>query len=234
VAKAIVGCKIWFPHGSVGSIPTTRTNQDALPAGHGVRGTGTIFRRSMRFTKTELLETFDREDTSYRLAYLCTLWLRKAARIQPSAADQARGLQMKARGKWITYSDLAEKLESHSDLYAIVSDFNLTHLHTLIRAPLEMLRDYCEDYDKESYKSVLRDQLHATPNLLQLAAHLHLHAFDGRRGRVSGREKLPDQRADDRRILRVAHQEHGRCLGHQRAALANTARRPAEAPAPEA
>ena len=26
VAKAIVGCKIWFPHGSVGSIPTTRTN----------------------------------------------------------------------------------------------------------------------------------------------------------------------------------------------------------------
>jgi hypothetical protein len=25
VAKAIVGCKIWFPHGSVGSIPTTRT-----------------------------------------------------------------------------------------------------------------------------------------------------------------------------------------------------------------
>ena len=26
VAKAIVGCKIWFPHGSVGSIPTARTN----------------------------------------------------------------------------------------------------------------------------------------------------------------------------------------------------------------
>ena len=26
VAKAIVGCKIWFPHGSVGLIPTTRTN----------------------------------------------------------------------------------------------------------------------------------------------------------------------------------------------------------------
>jgi len=27
VAKAIVGCKIWFPYGSVGSIPTTRTIQ---------------------------------------------------------------------------------------------------------------------------------------------------------------------------------------------------------------
>jgi hypothetical protein len=27
VAKAIVGCKIWFPQGSVGSSPTTRTNQ---------------------------------------------------------------------------------------------------------------------------------------------------------------------------------------------------------------
>ena len=25
MAKAIVGCKIWFLHGSVGSIPTTRT-----------------------------------------------------------------------------------------------------------------------------------------------------------------------------------------------------------------
>lgn len=25
MAKAIVGCKIWFPHGSVGSSPTTRT-----------------------------------------------------------------------------------------------------------------------------------------------------------------------------------------------------------------
>jgi hypothetical protein len=32
-----VGCKIWFPQGSVGSIPTTRTNQ---PEGQSLRLTG--------------------------------------------------------------------------------------------------------------------------------------------------------------------------------------------------
>jgi hypothetical protein len=132
---------------SVGSVPTAGTKFDAS---------------TIRFIKAEVLQTFDREETSYRLAYLCTLWLRNTARFEPTAADQARGLRMEARGQWISYADLAEKLESPTDVHAIVSDFNLTHLHTLVRAPLEMLRDYCEDYEKENYRSALRERLHAT------------------------------------------------------------------------
>jgi hypothetical protein len=116
----------------------------------------------MRFTKAEVLQTFDREETSYRLAYLCTHWLRNTARFRPSAADQARGLRTEVRGKLLSYTDLAEKLESQEYLYAIVSDFNLTHLHTLIRAPLEILRDYCEDYDKQNPNPALVKQLHDT------------------------------------------------------------------------
>jgi hypothetical protein len=116
----------------------------------------------MRFTKAEVLRTFEREETSYRLAYLCTLWLRNTANFVPSAADKARGLHMKARGEWISYADLAEKLQKDPDRNIIVSDFNLTHLHTLIRAPLEVLRDYCEDYDAEVPEARLYATLKAT------------------------------------------------------------------------
>jgi hypothetical protein len=44
---------------------------------------------------------------------------------------------------------------------------------------------------------------------------LHLPAADGGSGRLSDREKLPDERRDDREVLRVAHQEHDRRGGHQ-------------------
>ena len=116
----------------------------------------------MRFTKADVLRTFEREETSYRLAYLCTLWLRNTARFVPSAADQARGQYMQARGEWISYADLAEKLEKEPDVHIVVSDFNLTQLHTLIRAPLEILRDYCEDYDAQIPDARLREALKAT------------------------------------------------------------------------
>jgi hypothetical protein len=55
----------------------------------------------MRFTKAEVLEAFDREDMSYRMAILCTHWLRDTAPFKPSASDEARGLKMKVLGQWL-------------------------------------------------------------------------------------------------------------------------------------
>ena len=102
----------------------------------------------MRFSKAEVLEAFDREDTSYRLAVLSSHWLRDTARFKPNVADQARGLKMQVRGRWISYTDIADKFKQQKDRDLIVSDFLLTQLHNLIRAPLEILCDYCDDYDK--------------------------------------------------------------------------------------
>jgi hypothetical protein len=51
------------------------------------------------------------------------------------------------------------------------------------------------------------------------AVHLYLSSPHGGGGRVPDREELPHQRQDDRGVLRLPHQEHGGCLGHQRAAL---------------
>jgi hypothetical protein len=116
----------------------------------------------MRFTKAEVLETFKREDTSYRLAIICTHWLRNTANFKPSAADEARGLKMKAGGQWISYADLADELEQQIPRDAIVSDFILTQLHALIRAPFEVLSNYCGDYDKENPDSHLLRDLKAT------------------------------------------------------------------------
>jgi hypothetical protein len=116
----------------------------------------------MRFTKAEVVEAFEREDTSYRLAILCTHWLRDTAHFQPSAIDEAQGLNMQASGRWIPFADLAKKLEQQMPRDAIVSDFILTQLHALIRAPFEILSDYCEDYDKEVSNGELLNGLKRT------------------------------------------------------------------------
>lgn len=50
---------------------------------------------------------------------------------------------------------------------------------------------------------------------LQPAPHLHLSALDGRGRYLSGRQKLPDQCRDDRKILRVPYREHVGRVGHQ-------------------
>ena len=102
----------------------------------------------MRFQKSEVLEEFDRQDRCYRLAILSSHWLRDTAPFKPSAAEEARGLQMEARGRWISYADLAEILEQAMPREIATSDFLLNQLHALIRAPFELLSDYCEDYDK--------------------------------------------------------------------------------------
>ena len=46
-----------------------------------------------------------------------------------------------------------------------------------------------------------------TAHGLQLEAHIHLSAPDGRRGHLPDRQKLPHQRRDDREILCGAHQD---------------------------
>jgi len=101
----------------------------------------------MRFAKTDVLECFDKQDRSYRLALLCTRWILDAARYKPSAPEEARGIWMGVCDRYLSFADLADKLESTSR-YALSSDFMLNQLHALIRAPFEILRDYCEDYDK--------------------------------------------------------------------------------------
>jgi hypothetical protein len=44
--------------------------------------------------------------------------------------------------------DLAALLADPMKRELLSSNFLLTYLHTLIRAPFELLSDYCEDYDK--------------------------------------------------------------------------------------
>ena len=116
----------------------------------------------MRFTKQEVLAAFEREDTSYRLAILSTHWLRNTAPFKPSAAHEAKGLSMRVGGQWVSFSDIAERLEQQGR-EAVVSDFILTQLHALIRAPLELLDDYCEDYDKEVPGAELVTRLRTLP-----------------------------------------------------------------------
>ena len=49
------------------------------------------------------------------------------------------------------------------------------------------------------------------------AAHLYMPAPDGGRGYLPDRQELPDQRRDDREILRLPHQDEARRDGDQRA-----------------
>ena len=111
----------------------------------------------MRFAKTEVLDWFDRQDRSYRLAILCTHWIRDTARYKPSAPEEARGFRMKVRDRWLSFADLADKLEQQSSRDAMSSDFILNQLHALIRAPFEILHDYCEDWDKKIQRDLLKE-----------------------------------------------------------------------------
>lgn len=102
----------------------------------------------MRFRKTDIVEEFARQDRSYRLAIISTHWLRGGSQYKPSVVEEARGLQMIALGEAIPFSDLADMLEDDAARLVVTSDFILNQLHALIRAPFELLRDHCEDYDK--------------------------------------------------------------------------------------
>ena len=115
----------------------------------------------MRFAKTEVLEWFDRQDRTYRLALLCTNWIRDIRGYKPSSSEEARGFSMKVRGRWLSFADLADMLEQQSSRDALSSDFILNQLHALIRAPFEILHNYCEDYDKTDPTRPLLEKMKA-------------------------------------------------------------------------
>jgi hypothetical protein len=70
---------------------------------------------------------------------------------------------MEANGKLISGSDLAVLLEDPMKRELLSSDFLLTYLHTLIRAPFELLSDYCEDFDETRPGQALLTQMKAAP-----------------------------------------------------------------------
>jgi hypothetical protein len=115
----------------------------------------------MRFTKGEILKTFEREERSYRLALMCTHWIRDVECYAPNASALSRNLHMQVDGKWISDTDLAEILENPRERELLSSDFMLTYLHTLIRAPFELLSDYCEEFDRGAPVPSLLNQMNA-------------------------------------------------------------------------
>jgi hypothetical protein len=116
----------------------------------------------MRFAKTDVLESFDRQDRSYRLALLCTYWILDTAGYKPSASEQARGIHMVFHHKVVPFADLAEMLEQQSSRETLSSNFLLNQLYALIRAPFEIVCDYCEDYDKVVGDLRLSNQMKAS------------------------------------------------------------------------
>jgi hypothetical protein len=117
----------------------------------------------MRFSKSEILDYFDREDKNYRLAILCTHWIRDIAPFTPSVKSEAKSLSMMIAGRTITFSDLAAELEDRNRSEIISSHFLLNQLHSLIRLPFELLKDYCADFDKAVKPAVLFDRLRSMP-----------------------------------------------------------------------
>lgn len=115
----------------------------------------------MRFSKTEIIQTLAREDRSYRLGIMCTHWIRDVERYSPSAANLAPTLNMLVDDRLVSNAALAVRLQNPNDRELLSSDFLLTYLHTLIRAPFELLSDYCEDFDQVAPGSSLLSQLKA-------------------------------------------------------------------------
>jgi hypothetical protein len=113
---------------------------------------------AMRLNKTELLDYFSREDKNYRLAMLCTHWIRDTARFMPSAISEAQSLFMMAAGRTIAFSDLVADLEDINRREIISAQFLLNHLHSLVRVPF-----VCEDFDKVARQPVLLDKLKSLP-----------------------------------------------------------------------
>ena len=111
----------------------------------------------MRFTKAEVLDMFRRQDAAYRLVIVASHWLRHTTSFKPSAVEEARGLWMEVDDEWIVFSDLAEELER--DPSVLVGELAMNQLHTTVRAPFEILSDYCEDYDSRIGEKLLTTRL---------------------------------------------------------------------------
>jgi hypothetical protein len=70
---------------------------------------------------------------------------------------------MEFRHKVVPFSDLADMLEQQPSRETLSSDFLLNQLYALIRAPFEIVGDYCEDYDKVMGGKRLSKQMKALP-----------------------------------------------------------------------
>lgn len=68
-------------------------------------------------------------------------------------------MHMKARGQWISFADLADRLEQPTTREIVSSDFVLNQLHSLIRVPFELISDYCEDFEKQVPAAALLSKL---------------------------------------------------------------------------
>jgi hypothetical protein len=86
----------------------------------------------MRFTKADILQEFDRQDCSYRLAIISSHWLQGGAQYKPSAIEEAQNLRMQAGNKWVSYTDLAGLLGKDPSRFLITTEFVLIPLHALI------------------------------------------------------------------------------------------------------
>jgi hypothetical protein len=117
----------------------------------------------MRLKKIEMLEYFHREDKNYRLAMLCTHWIRNTSPFMPGAIFEAKSLFMTIAGRTIAFSDIAAELEDDNRREMISSEFLLNHLHSLVRLPFELLNDYCEDFDRAARQPVLVAKLKNMP-----------------------------------------------------------------------
>jgi hypothetical protein len=67
----------------------------------------------------------------------------------------------------------------------------LTYLHTLIRAPFELLSDYCEDFDRAVPSGALLNQMKSAPwyGVAYIVRNAVSHNFHIEVGRL--RDKLP-------------------------------------------
>lgn len=145
----------------------------------------------VRFTKAEILKVFAREEQSYRLGILCTHWIRDVEQYVPNAASLARGLHMRTDARWVSGADLAALLEDPMKRDLLSSEFLLTYLHTLIRAPFELLSDYCEDFDRATPSGLLLAQLKSAPwhDVAYIVRNAVSHNFHIEFGKL--RDKLP-------------------------------------------
>lgn len=145
----------------------------------------------MRFTKSEILAAFEREDRSYRLGIMCTHWIRDVERYAPNAAALAPALHMKAGDRWVSNNDLAALLADPMKRELLSSDFLLTYLHTLIRAPFELLSDYCEDFDRAAPGRLHLNKMKSAPwyGVAYIVRNAVSHNFHIEAGKL--RDKLP-------------------------------------------
>ena len=157
-----------------------------MPSFVGERMTAKI-----RFTRSEILQAFALADKSYRLGILCTHWIRDVERYTPNAASLARNLRMQTDTKMVSDADLAELLEDPMKRELLSSDFLLTYLHTLIRAPFELLSDYCEDFDRAAPGGSLLSKMKSAPwyGIAYIVRNAVSHNFHIELGKM--RKQLP-------------------------------------------